>query len=890
MKRQLVLTLSLLALPAWAQEEVDAVAEGKKAFATYGCMVCHTVGKAPELLAGPSLHGLFVNEPREREVSVAGSGERQKVKADKTYYLNSVRKSWDVFAVAEKGATKGTPYPAAMPMYTKEVIPDQAVEHIFHYLRTLADDGQAGPPEVKMKLAKQNQPKSLLEDGNEVIVTKRTRVFRAPLRGSSGRALHVGLPNGMNYTFDARTLSVRNVWGGGFLNLSEERRGRGKPGSQRGRGNKIFIEGRGILQPLMSSGDPVDFEFKEPDVMDHKSIEKWLWEDRDFPELLAGMDANYLGHSIESSTGEPVFRFRVGKNSFAEAVRFTDDGRLEIALQARLQQPASFKVAEAGLTDIEVKGGSLKNGVWKLGASKGQVFTFSARLVGGLVARPLIERDENWDPQSLVRNTDKRGRQNLELPAGYSIENWVSPKDLYGRNQLFEPTGIAVAKDGTIVLATRTAGVWRIRDDKWTLFAEGTYECLGVWIEDDKGDKIVIMQKPELTRMRDSNGDGRADIIETVCDDYGFHGNYHEYAHGPVRDAEGNYYFALNLSHGGNERTSWRAGGPFMGSMGGYRGWACRVTPQGKFEPFARGLRSPAGLGVDPEGRIWYAENQGEYVGSSKVVPLEKGAFYGHLSGLVTLEGKMKPDSPELKFDKWKNKIRKGAVWLPHGKLANSPGHPTWDQTGGMFGVYGKQMFIGDQTLSTLLRVSTEQVGGSDQGCVIPFARGLASGVMRPVFLPDGSLLIGQTGRGWGARGGNQDGLQRIVYDGKTKAADFHHVNAAKSGFMIHFTEPVSASVNEDQLAAALKVRSWYYANTGRYGSPEHDQRDDVIERVHLDSDRTSALVVMKDFGRGDQGWVDRIFYLHIPDTKGLFGSAPVWNHLECYFTLRALP
>ena len=93
-----------------------------------------------------------------------------------------------------------------------------------------------------MKLAKQNQPKSLLEDGNEVIVTKRTRVFRAPLRGSSGRALHVGLPNGMNYTFDARTLSVRNVWGGGFLNLSEERRGRGKPGSQRGRGNKIFIE------------------------------------------------------------------------------------------------------------------------------------------------------------------------------------------------------------------------------------------------------------------------------------------------------------------------------------------------------------------------------------------------------------------------------------------------------------------------------------------------------------------------------------------------------------------------------------------------------------------------------------------------------------------------
>ncbi|NIP94725.1 MAG: hypothetical protein GWO24_15300, partial [Akkermansiaceae bacterium] len=96
-----------------------------------------------------------------------------------------------------------------------------------------------------------------------MVVTKRTRVFRAPLRGSSGRALHVGLPNGMNYTFDPRVLAVRNVWGGGFLNLSQERAGRGKPGSVRGQNHTVFIEGGGILQPLLPSGEPVDFEFKE---------------------------------------------------------------------------------------------------------------------------------------------------------------------------------------------------------------------------------------------------------------------------------------------------------------------------------------------------------------------------------------------------------------------------------------------------------------------------------------------------------------------------------------------------------------------------------------------------------------------------------------------------
>ena len=610
MKRRFVLILPAVVLPGWAQQDVNAVTEGKKAFETYGCQVCHVVDKNDNSLrTGPTLYGLFVNEARGREVGNPG-GERKTVKADKQYFLDSVRKSWDVFAVAESGPTKGQQYPAVMPMYTKEVIPDEAVEHIWHYLRTLADPGQAGPAQVMVKLRNQ-KPKSLLEDRNEVLVTKRVRVFRAPITGSSGRSLHVGLPNGMNYTFDAQVLAVRNIWGGGFLNLAEERKGRGQPNSRRGQGAKVFIEGEGILRPLTKAGEVADFEFKEPDVKDHKTIERWLWEDRDFPDLLASVDAEFLGHRIESATGDPVFRFRVGANHLEQSVILTDDGRVEIAIHGRLKEPQRFKLAAAGLSEIKVEGGTLEGETWTLPPAEGPLFRLTARLAGGLVARPLIPREENWGPQPLVTNTEKAGRNMMELPPGYSFENWEPPKDLYGREQLFEPTGIAVAKDGTIVLATRTAGVWRIRDKKWTLFAEGTYECLGVVIEDDKGDKVVVMQKPELTRMSDTNGDGRADLFETLCDDYGFHANYHEYAHGPARDREGNYYFTLNLSHGGNERTSWRAGGPFMGSMGGYRGWAIRVTPEGEFEPYAFGLRSPAGIGVDPNGRLWYAENQG---------------------------------------------------------------------------------------------------------------------------------------------------------------------------------------------------------------------------------------------------------------------------------------
>ena len=208
-------------------------------------------------------------------------------------------------------------------------------------------------PEVKEK----DRSKDLLKIGGEVVVGERTRIFRAPIVKSSGRAIHVGLPAGMNYTFDPRTLAVRNVWGGGFLNLNEERRGRGQPNSRRGDGSQTYIENTGILRPVVG-GSAVDFEFKEPDVKDHKNIEKWLWEDRDFPELLASVDANYHGHSVESASGDPVFRFRVGQNEFLKGVRFTEDGRLAIVLSANLKSAQVFEVAEQGLTDIKVEGGS----------------------------------------------------------------------------------------------------------------------------------------------------------------------------------------------------------------------------------------------------------------------------------------------------------------------------------------------------------------------------------------------------------------------------------------------------------------------------------------------------------------------------------------------------
>lgn len=64
-------------------------------------------------------------------------------------------------------------------------------------------------------------------------------------------------------------------------------------------------------------------------------------------------------------------------------------------------------------------------------------------------------------------------------------------------------------------------------------------------------------------------------------------------------------------------------------------------------------------------------------------------------------------------------------------------------------------MLIDDQTQSNVMRVTTEVIGDREQGAAINFGTNLESGIMRPLFLPDGSLLLGQTGRGWQAKGGH---------------------------------------------------------------------------------------------------------------------------------------
>jgi hypothetical protein len=864
---------------------VDSVALGKEAFHSVGCEACHLVEPSSTAVSsGPNLFGLFRREGRMREVAEGADGRRFQVKVSREYLHRSIRTPAAQLAVAESGPTRGQAYLSVMPAFPTELLSDRQVDAIGDYLATLNEPGKGGPV-VKLIDQAPVAPYDPLADSLQWLVGEQVRLQRGPLTGTSGRSVHVGNPNGIHYSFDPRLLAVVKIWQGGFLDMSGELVNRGNRGLAPGyESREIALGEHGYLvAPLSAAGQPIDFSFKEGKFGDFATFTAALNSKQDQLARIAAVDAQFLGYSRDSrdKLAAPVFRYRVGKNVIETATLISASGELEVRVSGRLATTQAFALNTALLAGATVNAGQLADDRWTLPAGRTSATLRATLPVAANAWRP-APSNYSYQRAPLVKAAAQAG-----LPAGYSIENYYPPKDNYGRDQLFEALGLALARDGTVVVATRTAGIWRIVNGQWRLFAEGLFDSLGVVVEDRKGLVVVAGQKAELTRIADTNGDGVADDYRTLFDAHSFHANYHSYMHGPVRGKDGAYYFALNLVHDGTGQA-YTAGGNVMGTFGGFDGWAVRVQPDGKFQLFANGLRSPASLGVSPDGRVWYADNQGDFVGTSKLFELKRDRFYGHPAGLVDLPG-MTPDSPEIRWEQWIPRKESAVVLFPHNRVANSPGNPAW-VTGARFGPFAGQILIGDQTQSNLLRVITQQVGDVEQGCVIPFFEGLESGVMRPVFLPDGSLLLGQTGRGWQAKGGKIASLQHVRWDGKTIAPAIVAMSATPAGFRIDLTQPLGIGVDDELLRNALALESWTYRDAPAYGSDELGLRDEQLASFKVSADRRSLELVLASLEqpRVHPQQTARVYHVKI-SSQSLF-DVPAPRQLDAYYTLRRFP
>ncbi len=453
-----------------------------------------------------------------------------------------------------------------------------------------------------------------------------------------------------------------------------------------------------------------------------------------------------------------------------------------------------------------------------------------------------------------------------------------------------EASGMAVMPDGKLAVSARKGEVWLLDHPEadpanaeavgYRRFASGLHEPLGISYHDGA---LYTMQRTELTRLQDTDGDSVADAYETVAKGWGVSGNYHEYAYGPVMDRNGNQWITLNSSMGTPVKM---AGHRVTEKL--WRGWAMTVTPSGKLEPMCAGLRSPCGIGANAEGDVFCTDQQGNWWGTNPLLHLRKGVFFGHADSMPDTK---RPESPvkdpgtlpqEITVVEASKKVEGfalPAVWFPYVKAGQSPTGFACDLSKGKFGPFKDQLFVGEFVLSGVNRVFLEKVNGEYQGAVFKFLDGLQGAALSLAFLPDGSLLVGESNRGWNSQGTRSFGLERIRWNGKMPF-EIEKMEAKSDGFLLTFTQPV------DEVMAAnvsnYKMSSYTYLYHQKYGGDEIDAKTVQITKVTVEGQGKKVRLIC---GNLREGYVHE---LHVESIKSASGK--FLEHGQAYYTLNHLP
>lgn len=444
--------------------------------------------------------------------------------------------------------------------------------------------------------------------------------------------------------------------------------------------------------------------------------------------------------------------------------------------------------------------------------------------------------------------------------------------------------GMDLNADGNLVACFHRGEVM-IHDAKtgeWNLFASGLHEPLGLYVEDEGS--ILVVQRSELTRLTDEDGDGAADLYEVVCNDWGMSGNYHEFAFGLVKDSKQNIYVALGTASNGSGvreevRGPWNDTGGLTHDMflyGGshgdwkekkgavprmyarvpYRGCVLRIEPGSrKAKIHATGFRTPNGLFIDSDGQLWVSDNQGDWVGASKLHKVQRGGFHGHAASLLWDKNPPKVTPAKLPVAELDQRRVRAAALLPQGDCGNSPTQmlglppafaPVNKATTG-------QILMGEMNSPRLARYMPDSVQGQAQGAIMHMldSSSLGRGNNRMVFSPDGkTLFVGKTHLSWPG----SEGLKKITYKG-TPYLQVQSVKLLPDGFELFFNARVE---NTKQIEDYL-IESYRILYTSKYGSPKDDLTTEKIASI---DNKGRSIVIQLDTEPRE----DRIYDIRLSD------------------------
>ena len=474
-------------------------------------------------------------------------------------------------------------------------------------------------------------------------------------------------------------------------------------------------------------------------------------------------------------------------------------------------------------------------------------------------AAPAQELGEKW-------GTEAREREY------YRVVDVPTPE-----GEVIEAGAFCTLPDGRLAVGTRRGDIFLMDgvdvlrpEPEYHRFATGLDEIFGL---DYRDGAFYVTQSCELTKVMDTDGDQLADRFEVLSDAWGY-ANYHEYAFGSKIDPEGNIYVALGLSYSYHSRAL-------------FRGWILKVTPEGETIPMGSGLRSPAGIGPNEHGAMMFIESQGPWNSANSLKAVSEGSFHGHPISFnwypfaPNLEAPNQPESGGRLITERERvpELTPYAVIFPYIRMGRSLTGFTVDRTGGKFGPFENQIFIGDFTLSLIMRATTEQVNGVWQGACYPFREGLSTGILNVHFTPDGNLLAGGTNRGWPVRGMRPFALERLEWTGKMPF-EIERVRITPKGFRIEFTKPVDRATGES--IDSYRVSTFTHIYHGGYGGPEVDQTEPAVTSVALSDDGMEAVIELSEWSLG------HVHELDLEPIRSQDGEELL--HHDAYYTVNAVP
>jgi len=386
------------------------------------------------------------------------------------------------------------------------------------------------------------------------------------------------------------------------------------------------------------------------------------------------------------------------------------------------------------------------------------------------------------------------------------------------------PTSIAWNASGGLCFSSLKGHVYAAQDtngdglaDRLGVFEEGLSSPYGLIAD---GDDLIVSHKPELLRLTDADGDGRADRRQVVATGWGITDNYHDWTCGIVRDTQRNLYVALGSDYTQKNRPK---------ELSLWRGKALRIDPAGNVTPVGHALRYATGLAIDAHDRVFLTDQQGEQNTFNEINLLVEGSHYG-----VPARHDDDRDAPAAPPSlavphPWTRSVN-GIVFLPEtsawGPLA---GHGIGCEYDSRF----------------LIRFTVQIVDGVAQGAVYYFSRpdgGTASnnflGPLCAAVGPDDGLYIGSIhDSGW-LGGQNTGDVVRLRYSGRLPNG-IREVRALPDGFEIAFFSAIDKKAARDpaNYSIAGYTRKW----SGGYATPDSGRHRVSIGSVEVAADATSV-------------------------------------------------